>query len=81
MRDVAQYLAPTYIRTLPLSDGWNSWFCYAVDGSPAVNYAVRSMGRDGMPESTPSWGPTTSYDADVIIVDGQFVQYPEGVQR
>ena len=81
IRTVAAYLAPTYIRAVPLADGWNSWFCYAVDGTPALNYAIRSMGRDGIPDSSPVWGQTTSFDADVILVDGQFVQYPAGVQQ
>jgi type II secretion system protein G len=73
-------LSPTYIRTAPLSDGWNSWYLY---GSTTTHgdYAVRSCGADGAPQSTPVWGPTTDFNADIILVDGAFVQWPEGAQR
>jgi hypothetical protein len=26
-------------------------------------------------------GATTNFDADIILVDGTFVQFPEGAQR
>jgi general secretion pathway protein G len=73
-------VTPTYLKTLPLTDGWSSWFTYSVtpDGQ---DYALRSNGSDGLPESTPSFGPTTLFNADIILCDGQFVQYPDGVQK
>jgi general secretion pathway protein G len=73
-------LSPTYIRVAPLSDGWNSWYLY---GSSATrsDYLVRSSGADGVPQAAPVYGPTTDFNADIILVDGAFVQYPEGAQR
>ncbi|HQQ79430.1 MAG TPA: type II secretion system protein GspG [Thermoanaerobaculia bacterium] len=73
-------LSPTYIRVAPLSDGWNSWYLY---GSSALraDYVVRSAGADGAPQASPLYGPTTDFNADIILVDGAFVQFPEGAQR
>ncbi len=77
---VSGALSPTYIRVAPLSDGWNSWYLY---GSSAIrsDYAVRSTGADGAPQGTPAWGPTTDFNADIILVDGSFVQWPDGAQH
>ena len=76
----AGVLSPTYIRVAPLQDGWNSWYLYAT-GSSHADYAVRSCGADGLPQASPVFGPTTDFTADIILVDGAFVQYPEGTQR
>lgn len=77
---VAGALSPTYLRVMPLVDGWNSWYLY---GSSAArsDYAVRSSGADGAPQSAPAWGPTSDFNADIIFVDGAFVQWPDGAQR
>jgi len=77
---VAGELSPTYIRMAPLQDGWNSWYLYGASTSRA-DYAVRSSGADGLPQATPLFGPTTDFTADIILVDGAFVQFPEGAQR
>jgi len=45
------------------------------------DYAIRSNGADGAPESSPSFGPTHLFDSDIILVDGMFAQYPDGVQK
>jgi type II secretion system protein G len=74
------YLRPTYIRSVPLKDGWNSWFGYGT--TPArTDYVLRSAGQKGEAESAPLYGPTTDLTADIILVNGQFVQWPEGVQQ
>ena len=72
-----QQVTPTYVRILPLTDGWNSYFCY---GGNAQNYGVVSNGKDGT-RDTPTWGETTNFNNDIIFVDGQFVQYPAGAQN
>lgn len=74
------YIQPTYIRVVPMVDGWNSWFTYATTPSK-TDYAVRSNGRAGEPQGAPLYGPTTDFKDDIILVNGQFVQWPEGVQR
>jgi general secretion pathway protein G len=74
------YIQPTYIRAAPMVDGWNSWFAYGT--TPTKNdYALRSNARLGEPQEDPLYGPTTDFMDDIILVNGQFVQWPEGVQR
>ena len=43
--------------------------------------AALAQDREGMPETAPLYGPTTDLTADIILVNGQFVQWPEGVQQ
>ena len=40
------YVSPTYIKAVPLADGWNSWFLYATDTNGTV-YVLVSAGKDG----------------------------------
>ena len=70
---------PTYIRLLPLVDGWNSYFTYSV-GTNNQDYGIRSYGKNGISD-TPVWGETTNFNDDIIFVDGQFAQYPAGQQK
>ena len=76
----APYLVPTYLRSVPLVDGWNSWMQYGPSANYA-DYALRSNARDGQGQASPVYGPTTTFDDDIIMVDGQFVQFPDGVQH
>ena len=74
-------LQPTYIRTLPLRDGWNSWFVYGA-GNNSQDYILLSYGKDGAQGPDVSgYGPTTDFNADIIFADGQFIQFPEGMQK
>ena len=73
-------LSPTYIRVAPIRDGWNSWYLYGTS-APRTDYAVCSAAADGALQSTPLFGPTTDFNADIILVDGTFVQFPDGAQR
>ncbi len=77
---VASYVSPTYIRVTPLADGWNSWFRYDVDGNGQA-YLIGSAGKDGKSAAIYADGPTTDFNADIVYANGQFIQYPEGVQR
>ena len=70
---------PTYVRVLPLSDGWNSFFRYG-NGNNEQDYVIYSNGKDGA-AGTLSWGETTNFNDDIVFVDGQFVQYPAGSQN
>ena len=73
-------LSPTYVRICPLADGWNSWYLYGTSATK-TDYVVRSAGADGAPDSSPVFGPTSDFNADIILVDGAFVQFPSGAQR
>jgi type II secretion system protein G len=74
------YLQPTYMRFVPVTDGWNSWFLYGTTPE-RTDYALRSAGVGGEPQTDPAYGPSTDFQNDIILVNGQFVQWPEGVQR
>jgi general secretion pathway protein G len=74
-------LAPTYLREIPMYDGWNRAYDFAVTAD-AKAYAIRSRGRDGAidggTEYTP--GETPNPDCDIIYADGGFVTYPSVAQ-
>ncbi|HSB62662.1 MAG TPA: prepilin-type N-terminal cleavage/methylation domain-containing protein [Thermoanaerobaculia bacterium] len=74
-----EQVTPTYVRLLPLTDGWNSYFLYM---GIAQDYLVASNGKDGKTEGAAApWGETTNFNNDIIFVDGQFAQYPAGSQN
>jgi type II secretion system protein G len=73
-------LAPTYIRVLPMTDGWNSWFLYKSTATQQ-HYAIASLGKDGSSQGAGASAETTDFNADIIFVDGQFLQYPAGAQN
>lgn len=70
-------VSPTYIRVLPLADGWQSFFYYESKGTA---YGIRSGGKDGK-TTTLVGGETTDFNDDIVFVNGQFLQYPAGAQR
>ena len=74
-------VVPTYIRVLPLVDGWQSFFYYSTGSSNQQHYIIQSAGKDGSLQSSPTYGGTTNFNDDIIFVDGQFVQFPEGAQK
>ena len=76
----AALISPTYIRAVPLVDGWSSFFFYGTN-APRSDFALRSAGADGILETDPAGGATTNLNADIILVDGAFVQFPEGAQK
>jgi hypothetical protein len=52
---------------------------YSVDAA-AVNYNVRSLGRNGTGDAIVC-GTTTNFDEDILFSDGAFLQWPEGTQN
>ena len=73
-------VAPTYIRLLPVVDGWSSFFLYANNGGTAQAYVVASGGKNGTTSAFVG-GETTNFNDDIVFVNGQFLQYPAGAQR
>src|SRR5271169_2149822 len=69
-------VTPTYIRILPLTDGWSSWFLYDAAGAKRQDYVIYSNGKDGTKDAAIVYGETTNFNNDIIFIDGQFVQYP-----
>ena len=79
--DLQPFIAPTYIRTIPRADGWNFAFQWlgATDGQ---HYTVWSKGRRNTGAITAGYrGNTTNFDNAIVFSDGEFVQWPEGVQN
>ncbi len=75
-------LSPTYIKLIPMKDGWDSYFMYGTDVN-FNDYIIVSAGKDGTVTTTETTieGPTTDFNADIVFVDGQFMQFPDGIQR
>jgi general secretion pathway protein G len=80
-------LTPTYIRELPAVDGWGTELRYEAwsRANELDSYAVGSAGKDKTFEHDTlqeyNQGPTTQFDRDIVFSNGNFVQYPEGVQK
>jgi len=76
------FLAPTYIKKLPVYDGWNAEFRVSSNVSNA--YTVKSYGADRVETTTATsaaeQAATHNFDCDIILSNGFFVQYPEGAQ-
>jgi type II secretion system protein G len=78
------FLSPTYIKKVPVYDGWSQKFAGGI-GSAGESYAIASYGKDKKADvsgTTSSGGPiiTGDFDCDIVYSDGNFVIYPEGVQ-
>lgn len=79
--EMANYVSPTYVKAVPLADGWNSWFTYTIDTNGTI-YILASGAKDGtISVTTQGLGPTTDFNSDIVYANGSFVQWPEGVQR
>jgi len=76
-------LAPTYVKKLPIYDGWDEEF--RVSDNNEFNYTVKSFGADRTETTTvttaASHFPTDKFDCDIILSNGYFVLYPEGAQN
>lgn len=77
IKELKKLLHPTYIRTMSVNDGWGNEYIVKSD---AAGYELRSLGKDGQPDSG-SAGATSSFRADIVFANGQFAQWPEGPQQ
>jgi hypothetical protein len=60
-------------------DGWGLILRYnSEDGS---SYTLISFGKNGAPDLPYIQGTTTSFDSDIVLSDGSFVQWPDGPQE
>lgn len=74
-------LSPTYIRTFPQKDAWNTAWAFTTNSSSnAQQYQVISYGKNQAADLSTPDGPTTNFDCDIVYSNGQFIVYPEGVQ-
>lgn len=72
-------IEPVYIKSCPRNDAWKSPFNLV---STAASYTLRSPGKGGVLEAIPA-NPVSStlFTADIIFMNGQFWQWPEGQQK
>ena len=70
-------ITPTYMRKLPLLDAWSTPILYSAEGT---FYTIQSYGADSILQNPLVFGPTTRFEADIVLSNGMFVQWPEGLQ-
>jgi general secretion pathway protein G len=75
---VGPELVPVYIKAMPQLDGWRNSFEVTCDAD--VGYTIESFGKGGADDADVG-GQTQDFPEDIIFVDGQFVQWPEGQQK
>ena len=73
-------LEPVYIKKLPLADGWNNAMVYQPGAVSGGGYTLESYAKGGTNDSD-TGGKTTAFTQDIVFVDGQFTQWPEGIQQ
>lgn len=80
--ELRELVEPTYIIKAPSVDGWGySFFC---EGD-ADGYLIRSPGKDGVldvadPRSYRG-GRSGDFNADIVLENGEFLQWPQGLQH
>ena len=77
-RELASLLTPTYLKTMPVKDGWDHPYRVALwtigDGA---SYRIWSLGKDGKRDA--AWGGfTRNFNRDIVYEQGTFTQVPEG---
>ena len=76
---LAPEVEPLYIRVAPPTDGWGRAI---IVNSAARGYTLGSGGKDGGAlTSVGGGGATTAFDDAIILVNGSFTQWPDGVQQ
>jgi len=77
-------LIPTYIKKIPVYDGWGARLTVGIQTVTGRSYSIQSNGSDKLDNTTVTSSPspvtTANFECDIIFSDGTFVQYPEGVQ-
>lgn len=81
-RELYKILVPTYLQSIPKTDGWGHPYEFHLNvANPLARQVitVRSPGRDGRYSATSySVGPFApeDFDEDIVWADGYFVQWP-----
>jgi hypothetical protein len=80
--ELALSLEPTYVRSLPGTDGWDTAFQLTTGDDDAAGqaqtYVIRSLGSDRRPDRIANLtGSTTSFEDDIVYSNGSFVRFPE----
>jgi general secretion pathway protein G len=74
-------IEPLYIKVLPMTDGWQGTMSYTSTNN-ASGYTVASAGKGGaFGGIVGNGGATQNFSDDIVFINGQFVQWPEGQQQ
>jgi general secretion pathway protein G len=82
-------ISPTYVKVLPEKDGWGKPLCF-VSNASGTEYTIYSLAADNTAGScsgytyncgTAKFCKTTDFKDDIIFANGQFTQWPEGIQQ
>lgn len=80
--ELVPLLTPRFAKTLPSTDGWGNELRYRCLDETCEGYEISSSGRDRVFEHVRAeeYGKlaTSNFDCDVVYVNGNFVQFPEG---
>jgi len=71
-------LAP-YVGKLPTSDGWSNLFGYQCSGDGS-RYTAVCYGSNRAADTPYVMGRITRFMDDIVYIDNQLVQWPEGTQ-
>jgi type II secretion system protein G len=77
VEDLRPYLSPTYLKTMPNLDAWHNQIHYYGEG---LDYTIWCYGADGIKQGSLISGPTTNFSDDIVVYNGVFTQWPEGMQ-
>lgn len=59
-------------------DGWKREYMYTSDGD---EYTLVSYGMNGIVDQPWTEGRTSTFESDIVVLDGALIQWPEGLQR
>jgi len=76
---MADHVSPTYLKSMPVADGWRNALMFTSDTGGAT-YTVQSTGRDAAAQGCTVGTVTTDFDSDICYSSGVFTQWPEGIQ-
>ena len=76
-------ITPTYTRKIPLYDGWGGVLRigYTEDSSAIASWGADKVEGDAKLTSVTEPKTTGNFDCDIVISEGNFVIYPEGIQN
>jgi general secretion pathway protein G len=78
-KELTHALRPTYVRSLPQYDGWGTEFDVRQDWQQTT-YSLRSAAGDRRFDSDVyAFSTTRTFDEDIVLSEGNFIQYPEGI--
>lgn len=84
MDELEPLIVPKYLGSLPRTDGWGNELRYRCSDDACSSYAISSSGADRIYEHVLAreyaQGTTSSFDEDIVFIDGKFVRYPGGAR-